>query len=144
MWGDTSLWLWFAFLWWLALLSIFWPSVCFLWRNVCNLGLIPGLGTSPGEGNGYPLQHSSLENSMERGAWQATQSMGSQRVMHDWATFTSLFRSTAHWKKNFVLLSSMSHLYILDDNPSSFTSFTNIFSHSIGFCILLVFSFGLP
>ena len=72
------------------------------------------------------------------------QSMGSQRVMHDWATFTSLFRSTAHWKKKFFFFSSMSHLYILDDNPLSFASFTNIFSHSIGFCILLVFPFGLP
>ena len=40
--------------------------------NVGNLGLIPGLGRSPGEGNGYPLQYSCLENSMDRGAWQAT------------------------------------------------------------------------
>ena len=35
-------------------------------------GLIPGLGRSPGEGNVYPLQYSCLENSMDRGAWQAT------------------------------------------------------------------------
>ena len=34
--------------------------------------LIPGLGRSPGEGNGYPLQYSCLENSVDRGAWQAT------------------------------------------------------------------------
>ena len=37
---------------------------------VCNVGdlcLIPGLGRAPGEGNGYPLQYSGLENSMERG-----------------------------------------------------------------------------
>ena len=33
---------------------------------------IPGLGRSPAEGNGYPLQYSFLENSMDRGAWQAT------------------------------------------------------------------------
>ena len=33
---------------------------------------IPGLGRSPGEGNGNPLQYSYLENSMDRGAWQAT------------------------------------------------------------------------
>ena len=32
---------------------------------------VPGLGRSPGEGNGYPLQHSGLENSMDRGAWWA-------------------------------------------------------------------------
>ena len=33
---------------------------------------IPGLGRSPGEGNGFPLQYACLENSMDRGAWQAT------------------------------------------------------------------------
>ena len=33
--------------------------------NVGDLGSIPGLGRSPGEGNGYPLQYSGLENSME-------------------------------------------------------------------------------
>ena len=37
-----------------------------------DVGLIPGLGRSPGEENGYPLQYSCLENSMERGAWEAT------------------------------------------------------------------------
>ena len=40
--------------------------------SVGDLGLIPGLGRSPGEGNDYPLQYSGLENSMDRGAWQAT------------------------------------------------------------------------
>ena len=37
--------------------------------NVEDLGLIPGLGRSPGEGNGNPLQYSCLENSMDEGAW---------------------------------------------------------------------------
>ena len=36
-----------------------------------DLGLIPGLGRSPGEGKGYPLQYSDLENSTDRGDWQA-------------------------------------------------------------------------
>ena len=40
--------------------------------TVGDLGLIPGLGRSPGEGNGNPLQYSCLENPMEGGAWQAT------------------------------------------------------------------------
>ena len=40
--------------------------------NVGDPGLIPGLGRSPGEGNGYPLQYSCLENSMNRGTWWAT------------------------------------------------------------------------
>ena len=37
-----------------------------------DLGLIPGLGRSPGEGNGNPLQHSCLQNPMDRGIWWAT------------------------------------------------------------------------
>ena len=41
-------------------------------HNVGDLVLIPQLGRSPGEGNDYPLQYSDLENSMDRGAWQAT------------------------------------------------------------------------
>ena len=40
--------------------------------NEGNPGLIPGLGRSPGEGNGNPLQDYCLENPMDRGAWQAT------------------------------------------------------------------------
>ena len=37
--------------------------------NAGDLGLVPGSGRSPGEGNGTPLQFSCLENSMDRGAW---------------------------------------------------------------------------
>ena len=43
--------------------------------SACNArdpGSIPGLGRSPGEGNGNPLQYSCLENPMDGGAWQAT------------------------------------------------------------------------
>ena len=40
--------------------------------NARDLGLIPGSGRSPGEGNGTPLQYSCLENPMDRGAWWAT------------------------------------------------------------------------
>ena len=39
--------------------------------NVGDTGLIPGLGQYPGERNGKLLQYSCLENSMDRGAWQA-------------------------------------------------------------------------
>ena len=44
-------------------------------ESICHagdLGLISGSGRSPGEGNGYPLQYSCLENPMDRGAWWAT------------------------------------------------------------------------
>ena len=40
--------------------------------NVGDPGSIPGLGRSPGEGNGNPLQYYCLENPMDRGAWKAT------------------------------------------------------------------------
>ena len=40
--------------------------------NVGDLGSIPGLRRSPGEGDGNPLQYSCLENPMDGGAWQAT------------------------------------------------------------------------
>ena len=46
-------------------------------HNAGDLGLIPGLGRSPGDGKGYPLQYSGLENSM------GCMVMGSQRVGHD-------------------------------------------------------------
>ena len=56
-----------------------------------DLGLIPGSGRSPGEGNGKLLQYSCPENSMNRKVWGATvhgglQSMGSQGVGHVLAT----------------------------------------------------------
>ena len=41
-------------------------------EDIRDAGSIPGSGRSPGEGNGDPLQFSCLENSMNRGAWQAT------------------------------------------------------------------------
>ena len=50
-----------------------------------DLGSIPGLGRSPGEGNSYPFQYSDLEI-----PW-TIQSMGSQRVGQDRATFTFTF-----------------------------------------------------
>ena len=40
--------------------------------EVRDAGSIPGSGRSPGEGNGNPCQYSCLENSMDRGTWQAT------------------------------------------------------------------------
>ena len=40
--------------------------------DIRDASSIPGLGRSPGGGNGNPLQYSYLENPMDRGAWQAT------------------------------------------------------------------------
>ena len=49
-------------------------------HHVGDLGLIPGLGRSPGEENNNPLQYSCLEHLMDRGAWRV---MGSRRIEHD-------------------------------------------------------------
>ena len=53
--------------------------------NAGDRGSIPGLGRSPGEGNGNLLQYSSLENSMDREGWQATVH-GVARIRHSLAT----------------------------------------------------------
>ena len=48
------------------------PGVRNLPANAGDAGLIPGSGRFPGEGNGKLLQHSCLENPMDRGAWWVT------------------------------------------------------------------------
>ena len=53
--------------------------------NAGDLGSIPGLGRSPGEGSGYPLQYSCLENPMDNRALWATVH-GVTRVGHNLAT----------------------------------------------------------
>ena len=57
-------------------------------ESACNArdkGLIAGLGRSPGEGNGNPLQYSRLENPKDRGTWQAVVHEVS-RVRHNLVT----------------------------------------------------------
>ena len=70
--------------------------------SACNAGdpsSIPGLGRSPGEGNGNPLQYSCLENPMDRGAWQATV----HGVAESWtrlSNFTWTFKYSLFYEKN--------------------------------------------
>ena len=52
------------------------------------MGLIPGLGRSPGEEKGYPLQYSGLESSRDYSPW-------GRKVGHNWATFTFYFHSNS-------------------------------------------------
>ena len=66
--------------------------------SACNegdLGLIPGWGRSPGEGNGNPRQHSCLGKIPWTEEPDRLQSVESQRVRHDWVTSLSLF--TVFW-----------------------------------------------
>ena len=53
--------------------------------NAGDMGLIPGLGRSPGEGSGNPFQYSCLGNPMDRGPWWTTV-QGALRVGHDLVT----------------------------------------------------------
>jgi len=72
---------------------IFWASQVAQWvKNLSaiqddagDIGLIPGLRRSPGEGHDNPLHYSCLENPMDRGAWWATVHRA-HRVRHDWMT----------------------------------------------------------
>ena len=73
--------------------------------NAEDLGSIPGLGKSPGEGNGTPLQYSCLENPMDGAAWQATV----HDVAKSWTrlsdftfTFTFPFRSPQWIEQSFL------------------------------------------
>ena len=58
--------------------------------NAGDTGSIPELRTSPGEGNGYPLQYSCLENSIDRGAWWALYSPWGckESLTTEWLTFS--------------------------------------------------------
>ena len=58
--------------------------------NAGDPGSIPGLGRSPGEGNGNPLQYSCLENPMDRGVWLTTVHRVA-RVRHDRTTSLHIF-----------------------------------------------------
>ena len=78
-------------------------------------GLIPGLGRSPGEGNGNPLQDSCLENPLDRGAWRA-RVHGVARVRHDWAPTPppcSCETITTIWTVSFCHLLQFPLIYLL-------------------------------
>ena len=56
--------------------------------DVRDAGSIPGLGRSPGEGNGTPLQYSSLENPTDRGAWRAAvHGVAKSQTWHEWSLY---------------------------------------------------------
>ena len=70
---------------------------------VCSAGDLdsfPGLGRSPGEGNGSPLQYSHLENPMDRGAW--------------WATVHGVAKSWTRLRDStFIFFHNMKKLYVI-------------------------------
>ena len=81
--------------------------------NTGDMGSSPELGRSPGEGNGNPRQHSCLENSMDRGAWQALLrgvTKKSQTHLSDWTTIHTVeyIRKKNLEKKNWTCRSNPS------------------------------------
>ena len=86
--SHTASFHWLSILYMVVYMLLCFPRSSVGKESACNAGdpgLIPGLGRSPEEGNGNPLQYSCLENPMDRGAWQATVH-GVARVRHSLAT----------------------------------------------------------
>ena len=84
--------------------------------NAGGTGSISGLGRSPGEGNGNPLQYSCLENLMDRGAWWATV-RGVARSQTRLSDFTFFFLSLTSRLRN--MWSFISYLGRAQPSPSS-------------------------
>ena len=76
-----------------------WLSVKNFSGNAGDMGLMPGSGRSPGEGNRNPLQYSCLGNPMDRGAWRATVHgvTKSWACLSDWARAHRTTWSTVTW-----------------------------------------------
>ena len=93
--------------------------------NVGDLGSIPELGRSPGEGSGNPLQYSYLENPIDRGTWQAIVH-GVARAGHNLATKPPNHHQPYNWMSvgNINLLEGYSpcHVAVSDKNGSSHSS----------------------
>ena len=73
--------------------------------NAWDLGLIPGSGRSPGEGNGNPLQCSCLENSMYRGAWGSCghKELDTTEQLIVSLFFADIFCNNCKWKVTFKI-----------------------------------------
>ena len=98
------------------LVKIIFPSNA---GKVRDTGSVPGLGRSPGEGNGYPPHYSCLKNSKERGAWWAFKEL----EMTEWLSLS------------FSMLTSLLSLCFL------FNSFFNLYLKRFLFILIMVHSF---
>ena len=81
--------------------------------NAGDLGVIPVSGRSPGEGNGYPLQYSCLENSMDRWAWEATVHGVTELDVTEQRTHTYIYDETATF-----LLTYGEEVHVSANSPS--------------------------
>ena len=82
--------------------------------NAGHLGSVSGLGRSPGGGHGNPLQYSCLENSMDKGAWQATVHRVSELDMTEplsTAEFKAVVIPSTFWVESVLLVHNWCHRY---------------------------------
>ena len=86
--------------------------------NAGDLGSIPGLGRSPGEGNGNPLQYYCLENLMDRGAWQ--DHLEKEMAIHS---------STIAWKIPWTEEPGRLQSHGVAKSPTRLSNFTFTFRH---------------
>ena len=101
--------------------------------------MIPGLGTSPGEGNGNPLQFSCLENPMDRRGWQAAV-YGFTRIGHDWRLSTQYMSIESGMLSNRLILS---HSLLFPSIFLSFRVFSNEWALRIRWPKYWSFSFSI-
>ena len=81
-------------------------------RNAGDLGLTPGLGRSPGEGKGYPLQYSGLENSMDCSPWGHKESEVTEQL-----SLSPAFLHSIKWIGILMVHDTLCVLYPHPDNP---------------------------
>ena len=86
--------------------------------NAGDTGSIPGLGRSPGEGNGNPLQYSCMGHSMKRGTQQATVHGVAKRVGQDLATNQQQQYTLTHLKDVRVVYKAL-YIFIIIISSSS-------------------------
>ena len=117
---DSHIHNWVLWSLWLSLFMGF-PCSSVSTESACNagdLGLIPGLGRFPGEGNGNPLQSSYLENPIDRGAWWATVH-GATRIGHDLATKPPPPAASSFFLELFLRCSPVAHWAPTNQGSSS-------------------------
>ena len=141
---------------------LFWPLTHFLGfsgssdgkESACSAGdtgLIPGLGRSPGEGNGNPLQYCCLDNSMNRGAWQHSPWGHKESDTTEWLVLLPFLHTNPPFNQDvsFLLWSYRHSLYILEISSLSdnvvykyFLPFCRLPFHSLDYflCVQKLFS----
>ena len=84
--------------------------------NVGDLGSILGLGRSPREENGYPLQYSGLENSMDGGAWESTThgvaKSWTWAQLSDFRFYSYLEAGNCWWLWHFLIIDMVGDIFI--------------------------------